>query len=652
MLQCAPLDENELTIFLRDLLKTKIGFLNDHRFDPSEIYSDDLLEELKKIPDPKQEPLDALNQCLEVLEEFGPWTADRAALTLLMQIEKSKVKTPYERNFLLLCMVSTTFIQIRAHCEYVFQSLPTEKERIEKYSSPKVLRVLEILRLFAPEKKPMPEHKESEVAKNTANELNSLDFKKLSANIDSICDQLEATHFNETTNLKQSLNKMLKDDPTAGSNPAETNKTPTPVQPQFRSFRNRKLQTHRTARTIHQNDPNALCGLVFCNSKFTAKMLFGLFYEISKSDPQLDYLMVQFTVDRTADPITETKQAENEHRKQEEVLKRFRMHSCNLLIGTAVLEEGIELPKCNLVIRWNPPTTYRSYVQCKGRARAHQAYHVIMVAPAKNNSDVVICDTLPDRSHIMICPPSLNLMDKLMPQINGHENDSSGSDEINEVTDEDSSSKDEPSDQVSNSNMIEATIVHVNGHVDMSDDSELEQIDTNEHERDILNLLNNYSCAVDRTAAENDIKEILAMNNTIVPLATMDEITKETISRLAQYREIEKMLLSKCNNKEPPEAEISQADQFTSCIKPYQPMIENPDGPSVNLSSAILLVNKYCAKLPSDTFTKLTALWRCARTQRNGINFYQYTLRLPINSPLKQDILVGIQLVLFFVFID
>lgn len=101
------------------------------------------------------------------------------------------------------------------------------------------------------------------------------------------------------------------------------------------------------------------------------------------------------------------------------------------------------------------------------------------------------------------------------------------------------------------------------------------------------------------------------------------------------------MLLSKCNNKEPPDNEIHEAELFTSCLAPYQPVSDKPDRGSVNLSTAILLVNKYCAKLPSDTFTKLTPLWRCARTQRNGIDYYQYTIRLPINSPLKQDIMVS-----------
>lgn len=99
------------------------------------------------------------------------------------------------------------------------------------------------------------------------------------------------------------------------------------------------------------------------------------------------------------------------------------------------------------------------------------------------------------------------------------------------------------------------------------------------------------------------------------------------------------MLLSKCNNIEPPEAEIVQADHLSTCLQPYRPLHDDENKPFVSLSTAILLVNKYCAKLPSDTFTKLTALWRCARTQRNGVDLYQYTIRLPINSPLKQDIL-------------
>ncbi|GBP14028.1 Endoribonuclease Dcr-1 [Eumeta japonica] len=126
---------------------------------------------------------------------------------------------------------------------------------------------------------------------------------------------------------------------------------------------------------------------------------------MSRCDPCLKFIKCQFTTDRVADPITEPKEAESEHRRQEEVLKRFRMHDCNILVGTSILEEGIDVPKCNLVIRWDPPTTYRSYVQCKGKARAVPAYHVLLVAPAwkqfvnLNASN----EQLNDESHRLIC---------------------------------------------------------------------------------------------------------------------------------------------------------------------------------------------------------------------------------------------------------
>jgi len=55
------------------------------------------------------------------------------------------------------------------------------------------------------------------------------------------------------------------------------------------------------------------------------------------------------------------------------------MRECNLLVGTAVLEEGIDVPKCNLVIHFNVPQVYRSYVQSKGRARAQDAYYLLMI---------------------------------------------------------------------------------------------------------------------------------------------------------------------------------------------------------------------------------------------------------------------------------
>lgn len=520
----------------------------------SEIYSDEFEEEMKAIPDPKKEPLDCLDQFLAILDEFGAWGADRAALNLIMQIEKLKIKTPYERHYLLLCLVSTTLIQVRAHCDHIFGLLPTEKERIDTYSSQKVLRLLDVLRQFKPpetnpivgdsSKPPSAFVERHEIA------LNELNFMKTVSAVDTTMKNVknvrpEFGHVAEAltkivmVNSVNKLNNGMRTLPPHRTKNTKGKRTP---------FQRTPRQHHNNH---HQNDPDALCGLIFCNSKFIAKILYNLCYEASKNDPDLNFLMVQYTVDRAADPITESKQAENEHRRQEEVLKRFRMHACNLLIGTSVLEEGIELPKCNLVVRWDPPNTYRSYVQCKGRARSQNAQHIIMIAPANTYTSVPVADSVPNH------------------QI--------GSD------------KSECSD----------------------DDDEDDEV---------------------------------AMTATTVgdAVALMEAETETIVKRLAQYMHIEQILIAKCNNREPMSIELSEADRYTACIQPYQPRCgETESGPSVNLATAILLINKYCAKLPSDTFTKLTPIWRCAKTIRNNQEYFQYTVRLPINSPVKQDILVS-----------
>lgn len=90
------------------------------------------------------------------------------------------------------------------------------------------------------------------------------------------------------------------------------------------------------------------------------------------------WIQPQYTVDKESDPITESKEFELEHKKQEETLRRFRQRECNLLIGTKVLEEGIDLPRCNLVISYNTPLSYKSYLKSKSRAKTLDAYYILM----------------------------------------------------------------------------------------------------------------------------------------------------------------------------------------------------------------------------------------------------------------------------------
>lgn len=60
------------------------------------------------------------------------------------------------------------------------------------------------------------------------------------------------------------------------------------------------------------------------------------------------------------------------------VLDRFKKDELNLICSTSVLEEGVDLQMCNVVISYDNPLTFQSYIQSKGRARMSTSNYVIM----------------------------------------------------------------------------------------------------------------------------------------------------------------------------------------------------------------------------------------------------------------------------------
>ncbi|XP_072795422.1 ATP-dependent RNA helicase DHX58 isoform X1 [Vicugna pacos] len=67
-------------------------------------------------------------------------------------------------------------------------------------------------------------------------------------------------------------------------------------------------------------------------------------------------------------------------RDQLDVIHKFRTGTLNLLVATSVAEEGLDIPRCNVVVRYGLLTNEISMVQARGRARASQSVYSFVAA--------------------------------------------------------------------------------------------------------------------------------------------------------------------------------------------------------------------------------------------------------------------------------
>ena len=73
--------------------------------------------------------------------------------------------------------------------------------------------------------------------------------------------------------------------------------------------------------------------------------------------------------------------------QQQNDLADFRTGSKNLMIATNVLEEGIDVTACNLVVCFDPPKNLVSFVQRRGRARDENSTYVLFLSSQDPHSN-------------------------------------------------------------------------------------------------------------------------------------------------------------------------------------------------------------------------------------------------------------------------
>ncbi|KAM7156444.1 endoribonuclease Dicer isoform 2-T8 [Molossus nigricans] len=261
-----------------------------------------------------------LSDCRAVLVVLGPWCADKVAGMMVRELQKYIKHEQEELHRKFLLFTDTFLRKIHALCEEHFSPASLDL----KFVTPKVIKLLEILRKYKPYERQQFESVEWYNNRNQDNYVSWSDSE----------DDDEDEEIEE------------KEKP-------ETN-FPSPFT-------------------------NILCGIIFVERRYTAVVLNRLIKEAGKQDPELAYISSNFiTGHGIGKNQPRNKQMEAEFRKQEEVLRKFRAHETNLLIATSIVEEGVDIPKCNLVVRFDLPTEYRSYVQSKGRARAPISNYIML----------------------------------------------------------------------------------------------------------------------------------------------------------------------------------------------------------------------------------------------------------------------------------
>ncbi|GIY47027.1 endoribonuclease Dicer [Caerostris darwini] len=132
---------------------------------------------------------------------------------------------------------------------------------------------------------------------------------------------------------------------------------------------------HYESTKQRQERESNLSSIIFVERRITAYVLHRWLLEIKNSVPELDFLEPEFIVGHGCLKSSETSMSEELQQKK---LKDFREKRTNVLVATQVLEEGMDIRQCNLVIRFDLPESFRSYVQSKGRARVKNSLYVML----------------------------------------------------------------------------------------------------------------------------------------------------------------------------------------------------------------------------------------------------------------------------------
>ncbi|XP_033323014.2 endoribonuclease Dcr-2 isoform X1 [Megalopta genalis] len=127
------------------------------------------------------------------------------------------------------------------------------------------------------------------------------------------------------------------------------------------------------------------CCIIFVDKRFTAKVLYHLLKNLSTHEEKFRFLQPDYVIGISLDPFKNSKENLCMSKWNKKVLCRFNNGTSNCLIATEVVDEGIDVPSCTLIIRFHLPMNIRAYIQSKGRARYNTSQFTLLIEQDDTN---------------------------------------------------------------------------------------------------------------------------------------------------------------------------------------------------------------------------------------------------------------------------
>ncbi|XP_018354963.1 PREDICTED: endoribonuclease Dicer [Trachymyrmex septentrionalis] len=129
----------------------------------------------------------------------------------------------------------------------------------------------------------------------------------------------------------------------------------------------------------YNNLGKEFCCIIFVKERFMTQVIYHVLKTLSAHDRRYNFLQPDYVIGFQNNPYKNTREVSCIAKWNKEVLQRLKNGSSNCIVATDVVDEGIDIATCTLIIRYDVPADFRAYVQSKGRARHNLSSYLILV---------------------------------------------------------------------------------------------------------------------------------------------------------------------------------------------------------------------------------------------------------------------------------